>query len=175
MRFSYQTEQWVPYSLEQIFDFFSNPDNLPVLMPEWQGARIDKASIVAPPQPPHARFVSQPAAAGLGSRLTLSFFPFPHAPFRLRWEAEISEFGWDTHFCDLQLRGPFAYWKHCHYFRRQNQLGLEGTVIMDDLEYELPFGLAGQLAHSIFLRRQIERAFANRQGQLERILTDVTK
>ncbi|MDP9051990.1 MAG: SRPBCC family protein [Acidobacteriota bacterium] len=174
MRFSYQTEQWLPYSLEQIFDFFATPDNLALLMPEWQGARIEEASIVAPPQPMHARLVSQPAAAGLGSRLTLSFLPFPHAPFRLRWEAEIIEFAWDSYFCDSQLRGPFPYWKHCHYFRRQNHLGLEGTVITDDLEYELPFGLAGRLAHGIFLRRQIERTFAYRQSQLEHILPAVT-
>jgi ligand-binding SRPBCC domain-containing protein len=177
MRFSHYTEQWLPYPVQRIFDFFANPGNLPRLMPEWQAARIDAASILAPPQPEYPRSTlpgSSSTVAGLGSRLTLSFSPFPHAPFRVRWIAEITEFVWDEHFCDRQFQGPFAYWNHCHYFRPLNQQGVEGTLIADDLEYELPFGLAGKLAHRIFLRRQIERAFAFRQDQLARILPGAT-
>jgi ligand-binding SRPBCC domain-containing protein len=174
MRFSHHAERWLPYPVQRIFDFFANPANLPLLMPTWQAARIDAASIIAPPTPEHSRPPVLPeansTAAGLGSVLTLSFLPFPHAPFRVRWEAEITEFVWDEHFCDRQRKGPFAYWNHCHYFRRLNQQGVEGTVIADDLEYELPLGLAGQFAHRIFLRRQIERTFAFRQDQLARIL-----
>lgn len=177
MRFSYHTEQWVPYPVEQVFDFFAIPANLPHLMPAGQAPRIDAASIVPPP-PASSRpetASGSNSAAGIGSRLTLSFLPFPHAPFRVRWEAEIIEFTWDEHFCDRQLKGPFAYWKHCHYVWPLTQQGIQGTAIADDLEYELPFGVAGTIANRIFVRRQIERTFAFRQGQLTRIMAAVTK
>jgi hypothetical protein len=41
MRFSYQTEQMLPYPIERVIGFFPNPNHLPLLMPEWQRARID--------------------------------------------------------------------------------------------------------------------------------------
>ncbi len=176
MRFSYHTEQSLPYPVERVFDFFANSENLPAADAfNWQGARIDTASLVIPPQRVQARFPgaldSTSTAAGIGSRLTLSFRPFPYAPFRLHWEAEISEFVWDEHFCDRQVRGPFAYWNHAHYVRRVSP---DTTLISDDIEYEIPFGVAGQLAHRLFLRRQIEHTFAYRQAQLTRIFGGIT-
>jgi ligand-binding SRPBCC domain-containing protein len=137
-------------------------------MPEWQKARIENAFIL-PPANLSTPKVSGVPVAGAGSHLTLSFRPFPGSPFRVQWEAEIDEFSWNKHFCDRQVRGPFAYWRHCHYVRPANLHGIDATVITDDLEYELPLGLMGQLAHTLFMRRQIERTFAYRQRQLARM------
>jgi ligand-binding SRPBCC domain-containing protein len=177
MRFSYHTQQLLPYPLERVFDFFANPENLPLLMPSWQKARIDSASILAPPPPPRppSDAALNSKTAGAGSKLSLSFRPLPLLPFRLSWDAEISEFRWDQHFCDRQLRGPFAYWRHCHNVRRVNQSGVDSTHVADDLEYEIPFGLAGSLAHRLFLRRQIEQVFAFRKAQLARIFSSATE
>lgn len=169
MRFSYHTEQHLPYPVEQVFAFFADPDNLPLLMPAWQYARIEQQSLVPPPIQSNPS-APQIRASGVGSHVTLSFRPFPFSPFRLHWQAEISEFVWNEHFCDAQLRGPFAYWNHCHYIRQVNESGMDATLIADNVEYELPFGIAGQIAHRLFIRRQIERTFAYRQVQLARIL-----
>ena len=172
MRFSYQTEQWLPYPLETVFAFFADPQNLPRLMPEWQKAKIDHANIVAPPTTKEDGIT---AAAGVGSRITLSFLPFPAAQIRLKWEAEISEFSRNSHFCDRQIRGPFAYWKHCHRMRSVPSRGIELTLLTDEVEYEPPFGVLGRLAHRLFLRRQIERSFAERQARLAEILANTYK
>jgi len=172
MRFSYRTQQWLPYPVEQVFDFFASPHNLPLLMPEWQRARIDTLALVAAPPRP-ATSGSMSAAAGIGTRFTLSFVPFPHCPVRIRWQAEIDDFKWDEYFCDRQLRGPFAYWNHRHIVRGFHQPGYSGTVVADEVEYEMPFGVAGRLAHRLLVRRQIERSFSLRQGELARILFGV--
>jgi ligand-binding SRPBCC domain-containing protein len=171
MRYSYHTEQWLPYPVEQVFKFFSNPENLPLLMRESQEARIDSKTIVPPPASSGGQ---QPDAAGSGSQIALSFLPFPYSPFRMHWVAEIVEFKWNERFCDRQLSGPFAYWNHCHYLQPMIQSGISGTLIADDLEYELPHGLIGQLAHRLFLRGQLERTFTFRQSQLARILAQIT-
>jgi ligand-binding SRPBCC domain-containing protein len=171
MRFSFQTEQWLSYPVELVFDFFANPGNLPLLMPAWQKARIEKSSLIYPLTPslnPNSGTTSR--FAGPGSRFTLSFRPFPYSPFRLYWLAEITGFSWNEYFCDRQLRGPFASWNHCHYVRRLSKSGVDGTLIADDIEYEVPFDLVGHLAHGLFLRRQIESSFAFRQIQLARLL-----
>jgi len=174
MRYSYHTEQWLPYPLENVFEFFADPENLPLLMPEWQQAHIDEEAIVPPPPRPGSAARPEIKAAGIGSRLTLSFLPFPYAPFRMRWVAEISEFVWNEHFCDRQLSGPFARWNHCHYLSRAVRGGICGALIADDLEYELPHGMLGQLAHRLVLRRQIERIFFLRHIQLAAMLARIT-
>ena len=39
---NFQAEQWVPYPIEQVFAFFSDPANLPRILPPGQRARIDQ-------------------------------------------------------------------------------------------------------------------------------------
>jgi len=169
MILSYQTEQLLLYPVEIVFGFFADPGNLPLLMPGWQKARLTNASIVPPPPHPETRLAPGTTAAGVGSKLTLSFRPFPAAPFRVTWLAEISEFVWNDHFCDCQVRGPFAQWDHRHSFRTVIHQGIPGTIVTDRVEYALPFGFAGHIANRLFLRGMIESTFAYRQRQIDSI------
>jgi ligand-binding SRPBCC domain-containing protein len=173
MRHTFKAEQWLPYPLELVFAFFGNPENLPRLMPPWQKARIEEASFAPPPPRPVA---SNPAlrfkgiVAGEGTRMTLSFRPFPYSPIRIPWEAEISEFSWNDHFCDIQLRGPFEYWRHCHRLQPENRANAsgvptQGTLLRDDVEYELPMGSLGDVAQRIFIARQLCNTFTYRHAR----------
>jgi ligand-binding SRPBCC domain-containing protein len=179
MRYSYHSEQWLPYPVEQVFAFFANPENLPHLMPPWQSARIEQATFAPPPPRPVA---ADPAlrlktiAAGIGTRITISFRPFPFSPVRLPWEAEITEFLWNHHFSDLQLRGPFAYWTHCHSVRpqlRANESGIptNGTLLRDDVEYEMPLAKLGELAQRTVIRTQIRNTFTYRRRRTRELLS----
>jgi hypothetical protein len=40
--------------LEQVFEFFGNPENLPRIMPGWMQMHVDDATIVAAPDAPLA-------------------------------------------------------------------------------------------------------------------------
>ena len=167
MRYTFQSEQWLPYPVERVFRFFSNPDNLPRLMPAWQKARIAHAELVAP-----TPLIGSPEyrAAGAGSRITLSFLPVPFSPVRLSWDAEIDQFAWNDHFCDLQLKGPFAYWHHCHRVVDETRAGVAGTLLRDELSYEPPFGPLGQLANWVAIRSQIRSTFAFRHKRTEELM-----
>lgn len=174
MRHKFQAEQWIPHPIDVVFSFFANPENLPLLMPEWQRARIDEAAIAPPPARP-ASASSDALAAGAGTRMTLSFRPFPHSPLRVSWEAEISEFEWNHHFCDIQLRGPFSYWRHCHRLQstiRTDDSGTPavGTLLLDSIEYELPLGAIGDLADDVFIARQMAATFEYRQQRTLELL-----
>jgi ligand-binding SRPBCC domain-containing protein len=174
MRHLFEAEQWLPYPLEPVFAFFANPQNLPRLMPDWQKARIEEAVYTAPPPRPAGAAASvRSVAAGAGSRMTISFRPFPYSPFRVPWEAEIAEFAWNDHFCDTQLRGPFAYWRHCHRLKAEQRAGQEGTLLRDELEYELPLGPLGELAHTVAVRGQIRKIFAFRHQRTAELLARV--
>ena len=174
MRHAYHSEQWLPYPVELVFAFFANPENLPRLMPSWRKARIEEAAFVAPPLAASSTH-PRSTAAGQGTRMTLSFRPFPYSPIRVLWEAEISEFVRNDHFCDTQLRGPFAYWHHCHRVHPEARTQppgtlIPGTLLSDDIEYELPFGKLGDLAQRLFIARQLRSTFAYRQARTSALL-----
>jgi ligand-binding SRPBCC domain-containing protein len=153
MRHTFHTEQWLPYPTEQVFAFFADPANLPPLMPRWQRARVERTSPTA-------------MTAGEGSLITISFRPIPLVPVRLEWDAYIAEFHWNDFFCDEQRRGPFHYFRHCHRVRQERN----GTVVSDDVQYELPLGKLGDLANALAMKRQIRDLFNYRQKMLPRLL-----
>jgi ligand-binding SRPBCC domain-containing protein len=172
MRHHFCTEQWLPYPVEQVFAFFGNPDNLPLLMPPGQKARVVKATIKTPPVngTSHAGQL-----AGAGTRITLSFRPISFLPLRARWKAEIDQFAWNDHFCDTQLRGPFAYWHHCHHITHDPTPGphgttIAGTLLRDELEYELPLGFLGEIAHTLAIRSQIQEIFEYRHKRTKELI-----
>ncbi|WP_257031117.1 SRPBCC family protein [Tunturiibacter empetritectus] len=176
MRRTFHSGQWLPYPVELVFAFFSNPDNLPRLMLPWQKARIEKISLAPPPTQP---VTSNSITAGAGTRLTLSFRPFAYSPIRVSWDAEISEFAWNDHFCDQQLRGPFAYWHHCHHVKPQTRTELSGsvtsgTLLEDEVNYELPMGKLGTLANSLFVTSQLRSTFAYRHARTSELLAHLT-
>ncbi|GAC1360262.1 MAG: SRPBCC family protein [Acidobacteriaceae bacterium] len=176
MRHTFQAEQWLPYPPELVFAFFANPENLPRLMPPWQKARIEEASFAPPPPRPPSSIPQRGIAAGAGTRLTLSFRAFPLSPIRIPWEAEISEFAWNDHFCDTQLRGPFKYWKHCHHIRAESRpsaspsLPTPGSLLLDHVYYELPLGPLGDLGNLLLIRRQLQGTFRFRHRRTSDLL-----
>jgi ligand-binding SRPBCC domain-containing protein len=173
MRRHFKTSQWVPCPPGLAFAFFANPLNLPSLMPEWQHARIEDIVVIAPPEHPAASTGAAPfhsIVAGADTAMLISFRPVPFVPIRMTWQAVISEFVWNDHFCDEQQRGPFAYWKHCHYVRDESRNGTPGTFVTDEVVYEMKMGALGEIAHGMVFGRQIRKLFHHRQRQLERLL-----
>jgi ligand-binding SRPBCC domain-containing protein len=47
--------------------------------------------------------------------------------------------------------------------------GVEGTLVSDDVEFELPYGVLGRAA-GVIVRRSLEKSFAYRQRRLPEIL-----
>ena len=173
MHHHFESEQWLPYPVEHVFAFFANPENLPRLMLPWQKARIEEASFAPPPvrpagQEPGLRFGG--VAAGAGTRMTLSFRPFPYSPLRVPWDATISDFAWNDHFCDTQGRGPFAYWHHCHRITPVAQGDVPGSLLRDEVEYEVPLGPLGEVARRLFIERQFKTMFDYRHKRTAELL-----
>ena len=174
MHTTFQAEQWVPYPVEMVFAFFADPENLPRLMPAWQDARIEQAHFRPPPvHPGGPRYPG--IAAGDGTRLTLSFRPFPGSPVRVSWEAAIAHFVWNEQFCDTQVRGPFRFWHHCHKVSPLTRDdGAPGTLLRDEVEFELPFDPFSRLALPL-VRRQMAATFRFRHDRTSQLLALVAR
>ena len=167
MPFHFTAGQWVPFPLDLVFSFFANPENLPRLMPRWQRVRIEEAVFAPPPPRPQGSRILPGIAAGSGTRLTFSARPFPFSPLRAPWEALIQDFRWNEGFCDIQLRGPFRSWKHCHSVEPSRN----GTLIHDDITYELPLGRLNPLADKIAAKNALAYTFRYRQQRALELLT----
>lgn len=165
MRHHFETEDWLPYPVQQVFDFFANPENLPPIMPAWQKVRIESAKLTTPDNVPHRPH----ALAGEGSELYVTFRPLPFLPIRTGWHVLVSEFVYLSHFCDIQLAGPFKYWHHCHRMRREDRDGVEGTLVRDEVEYELPLAPLSDWANGV-ARVNLAGVFRYRQAEMRRIL-----
>jgi ligand-binding SRPBCC domain-containing protein len=168
----FETGQWIPFPVELVFAFFANPANLPHLLPRKLEARVEDLRIAPPParpvaQDPARRFLS--VAAGVGSEILVSFYPIAWVPKRVSWRARITEFEWNSHFCDEQMHGPFAAFRHRHGICAETREGQEGTLVTDAIEYELPLGALGRMGGGL-ARRRLEQSFAYRQKRLPEIL-----
>ena len=166
MRQQFETEQWLPYPRPLVFAFFANPENLPLLMPRWQRARIDEASYGPPPPHPADTPDYGTLAAGDGTRLRITARGLPFLPLRAPWIALIEDFHWNEGFCDVQLRGPFRYWRHCHSVRDaiSSTTGEPGTIVRDQVSYELPLWPVSRLGLPI-AKLAMRSVFRYRQRQ----------
>jgi ligand-binding SRPBCC domain-containing protein len=162
-------EQWVPFPIERMFAFFSNPENLPRIMPADSRTKIVQLNRLAPQLAAPGKADGE--AAGVGSTIVTSFRVFPFLPFRAQWIARITEFEWNHHFSDVQQKGPFKRWHHRHEFRAETREGVAGTLVCDVIDYEVGLGFLGAMANALFVRRQMRRTFAQRQQVLPKLLS----
>jgi ligand-binding SRPBCC domain-containing protein len=160
----FQFEQWVPAPLESVFRFFADPNNLPRLMPPWMQVRLETQRIVSPNLAANHRF------AGVGSVLTASYRTTPFLPFRITSEAQITGFGPNEYFEDIQGKGPFKSWHHRHDFLRELRNGVDGTIVRDKIEYDPGFGPLGSVANSLFIAPQMRSTFKYRQKTLDSLV-----
>jgi ligand-binding SRPBCC domain-containing protein len=166
-------EQWVPFPIEHVFAFFSNPENLPRIMPAATGTKLIALNRTPPPTLPSG--IASDKAAGVGSTIVTSFRVFPLLPVRAQWIARITEFEWNHHFADVQDQGPFKTWHHRHEFVTQIRDGVAGTLVRDVIDYKVGFGFIGAIANALFIGRQMEKTFAQRQQTLPKLLAQQSK
>jgi ligand-binding SRPBCC domain-containing protein len=163
----YQTAQWIAAPLERVFRFFADPRNLGVISPPSSGARL-KSVMLTPPTLPGVPGTEH--MAGVGSEIILSFRLLPYFPMRGSWTARIIEFDWLHRFRDLQVRGPFESFNHTHSFRAETRNGTSGTVIEDQVEYEVGAAALGVIANALFVRLLLRQMFTYRHVATSREL-----
>jgi ligand-binding SRPBCC domain-containing protein len=145
--YTLRREQFIPRPPAEVFQFFSNAGNLQEITPPFLDFEI------LTPQPVEIR-----RGTMLDYRLKWHGFP-------IRWQTKIIEWNPPHGFVDLQVKGPYHLWRHMHQFRPEG----EGTMMLDSLNYALPLGVLGALAHSVKVRKDVEGIFDYRRQRIERI------
>jgi ligand-binding SRPBCC domain-containing protein len=144
--YSLEQSQLIPAALPDVFAFFSEAGNLARITPPWLRFRI------------HGPLPAIEAGARIEYRIRWLVFT-------LRWVTRITRFDPPREFQDVQEKGPYRTWIHTHAFAREKN----AVRMTDRVEYALPFGLAGRLAHALIVRRQLEGIFEFRRRAVEDI------
>ncbi|MCO1338855.1 cyclase [Kocuria polaris] len=96
---------------------------------------------------------------GLGEEVTWRAW---HFGIPIRMTSRITAFQEPDFFVDEQVRGPFRRFRHLHEFIE----GPDGTVMVDRIEFEAPFGPLGRVAEKLVLARYLEKLIAKRNRHL---------
>ncbi len=86
----------------------------------------------------------------------------PLPGYNTKWVTEITHVKQGEYFVDEQRFGPYALWHHKHFINE-----IAGGVEMEDIiDYKIPFGILGQIAHPIIVKKQLSQIFAYREQKL---------
>ena len=133
-------ETLIRASPERVFAFHQLPDAFERLIPPWEKVKVvQKADI-----------------SEIGSRTILESRIF--GPFKVRWVAEHTAYDPPRMFEDTQVSGPFRAWRHRHIVKPH----LEGAVLRDEVEYELPIPIFGPLAAPMAVTPRLDKMFDHR-------------
>lgn len=145
-------KQKLNLSLEEAWEFFSSPNNLNKITPPYMGFDIK------------TDLRNQKMFAGM----IIEYIVRPVFGIPMRWVTEISHVKEKEYFIDEQRFGPYKLWHHLHKFKLEN-----GRLIMEDLvNYAIPFGFLGSIAHNLFVRKKIEEIFDYRIKVLEELFNE---
>ena len=148
--YSIKSTQHLPISLEEAWAFFSSPNNLQKITPANMHFVITSDRTDGETMYP-------------GQIITYTLKPL--LGIKVKWMTEITHVKEGDYFIDEQRFGPYKLWHHRHSFKRT----ATGVEMHDEVNYMLPFGFLGTLAHALFVRKRIEDIFKYRTKVIEDI------
>lgn len=131
-----------------VFAFHESPGALEKLTPPWEKVTV----------------IESPDSLAPGSRVVLRT---RIGPLDLEWVAEHTEYQPGSMFADRQVRGPFAYWYHRHWFLEDGQ---GGTLLRDEVDYRPPFGMIGAVLGKSFVESKLKKLFDYRHEITKRLV-----
>jgi len=147
-----KTEQFIPASIDEVWDFISSPANLKRITPGYMGFDITSGDLPAKMYP----------------GMIISYKVRPVAGIKTTWVTEITHVEEGRYFVDEQRVGPYAMWHHEHHLEE-----VDGGVMMRDIvSYRPPMGFLGTIANRLFIRKKLAEIFAYRFRALEEIFSD---
>jgi len=132
-------------TLTVAWKFFSDPTNLKFLTP-----------------PSLKMQITSPVESEIYPGMIIVYKVHPILSIPLTWVTEITHVERERLFVDEQRYGPYKLWHHQHFFKETSQ----GVLIEDVVDYILPFGVLGRVAHAVMVSKQLEDIFSFRAEYL---------
>lgn len=142
-------QQLIPRPMEEVWAFFSRPENLNAITPASMSFEI----------------LSDIQEIEMYQGMIIQYKISPFLGIKMDWVTEITHIVEGQYFIDEQRFGPYALWHHQHHFE-----AVDGGVQMEDiLHYKVPYGPIGTIADALLVDQQIESIFQYRYGAIEKL------
>jgi ligand-binding SRPBCC domain-containing protein len=129
------------------FEVFKNPENLAKITPSWLNFQVMTKGVEM--------------RKGAEIEYDIRWLGLP-----MHWKTLIAEYTAPYSFVDEQIEGPYSLWRHHHTFEATP----DGTKVGDHVEYALPLGKLGEIAHALMVKKQLEAIFKFRQREIGKLL-----
>ena len=141
-------KQNLPITMEEAWDFISNPANLKTITPDYMGFEILSGA-------DRTMYPGQ----------IIQYIVTPLLGLKTKWVTEITHVAEKQYFVDEQRFGPYALWHHKHFIKEI----ANGVEMEDIIDYKVPFGWLGQLVHPFLVKTKLEEIFSYRKQKLEEL------
>ena len=148
--YSLNFKQKINAPIEEVFDFFSKPENL---------------SKITPPKLNFTILTPTPIKMMKGQIID---YTIKLIGFKVHWRTLITDYEPAYSFIDQQIKGPYSIWHHQHTFKK-----IKNSVeIYDDIQYSIPFGIIGRILHYFWIRKELENIFKYREKVINKIFSN---
>jgi ligand-binding SRPBCC domain-containing protein len=147
MKYQLYREQQLSCNLSTAWSFFSDPENLSKITPKDMGFVV----------------LTKNTDGAIYEGMEIDYTVSPLLGIPMKWKTRILKVDFQKSFTDFQAKGPYKLWNHYHEFI-PNQ---KGVLIKDTVDYELPFGFLGTIAHVILVKNKLKTIFDFRFEVLE--------
>ncbi|WP_265131441.1 SRPBCC family protein [Chryseobacterium oranimense] len=97
--------------------------------------------------------------------MLIDYYVSPLFGIKMKWQTKIIKVDFQRSFIDFQKKGPYKIWHHHHEFIPNEK----GILMKDTVDYELPLGFLGEIAHAVFVKKKLEYIFGYRYAVLEKM------
>ena len=146
--YQFRSKQFLPITISEAWEFFSNPNNLPKITPPWLNFEVTS---------------KLPDKMYAGMIITYLVRPLLNIP--TTWVTEITHVREPNFFVDEQRFGPYKLWHHQHHLK-----GRDKNVEMTDIvSYALPLDPLSRPINSLLVEKKVKGIFKFREKKLEEL------
>jgi len=131
-------------SIDRVWEFYTDIKHLEIITPREMKLKVTNAT---------SQKLTQGSEIWLEGKLVITM---------RRWHSIIKSLS-PYQYLDEMLTGPFKIWRHCHkFYDVDNNNNQKQTQLIDEIDFELPYGIIGKLFDGYAYRR-LEKLFCNRK------------
>lgn len=131
--------QQIAATLDEAWNFFSDPANLQAITPEGMGFKV----------------ISTYHGDKMYPGQLIEYKVKPLFGIPLYWMTEITHVDDKKYFVDEQRFGPYRLWHHQHHFKET----AKGVEMTDIVHYKIPFWFLGDIANAVLVKRKLNLIF----------------
>lgn len=154
--YRFEKRQKLNANIKEVWEFFSNPQNLPKITP------------------PEMQFeITSPFIDKTYPGQIITYFVRPLMGIKVAWTTEITQLEEGKMFIDEQRFGPYKFWHHQHFFEQTE----EGILMTDIIHYALPFNFLSDFLRffirinlaNFIVEKKLKHIFEFRKNQISKL------